>query len=188
MIFSFPRGAGFRVFHVTIGTAAIVAPEMDDREIGELYRQCGAMIYRRCCKLLGDGAAAQDATQDVFVRFMTEVHRLRPDGGYLPWIYRVATNHCLNRLRDDARLTVMEPRAMPEPTTDGAIAGFAGRDLSARLLQRVDGETRDNAVLVLVDGLTQDEVAEVLGLSRKTVGKKLRRFLERARRFLREAA
>jgi RNA polymerase sigma-70 factor (ECF subfamily) len=146
------------------------------------------MIYRRCCKLLGDGAAAQDATQDVFIRFMTEAHRLRPDGGYLPWIYRVATNHCLNLLRDDARLTVMEPAALPEPTTDGAIAGFADRDLSLRLLRRFDEETRDIAVLALVDGLTQDEVADVLGLSRKTVGKKLRRFLERAQRFLREAA
>jgi RNA polymerase sigma-70 factor (ECF subfamily) len=162
---------------------------MKDQELAELYRRCGALIYRRCLKLLGDSAAAQDATQEVFIRLMSQIDRLEArDDDYLPWIYRVATNHCLNLLRDDARLALFEPGALPDTATHGEAAAYPERDLTARLLRRFDEVTRSIAVLSLVDNLSQDEVAEVLGVSRKTVGKKLRLFLERARRFMQRAA
>lgn len=161
---------------------------MQDDELAALYRRCGAVIYRRCLKLLGDPAAAQDATQDVFIRFMKHKDDLDPRDDYLPWIYRVATNHCLNQLRDDARLTALDPRSLPEAGAPGPAAVYPERDLTRRLLRRFDETSQAVAVLSLVDGLSQDEVAEVLGTSRKTVGKKLRTFLERAQRFLGRAA
>ena len=72
---------------------------MEDNELDDAYRRWGGQIYRRCLKLLGDAAAAEDATQEVFVRLMRHAGRLSSEGGYLAWIYRVATNHCLNVLR-----------------------------------------------------------------------------------------
>jgi RNA polymerase sigma-70 factor (ECF subfamily) len=162
---------------------------MNDQELAELYRRCGALIYRRCLKLLADPAAAQDATQEVFIRLMSQIHRLESrDDDYLPWIYRVATNHCLNVVRDDARLALFEPGALPDRGAAGEAAAYPDRDLTARLLRRFDEVTRSIAVLALVDNLSQDEIAEVLGISRKTVGKKLRLFVERARRFVERAA
>jgi RNA polymerase sigma-70 factor (ECF subfamily) len=161
---------------------------MQATELADVYRRCGATIYRRCLKLLGDRAAALDATQEVFIRFMTHANQLERGDGYLGWIYRVATNHCLNVLRDDARLIVCDPASLPEVAVNAATSGYADLDLSARLLRRFDETTRTVAILALVDGLTQDEVAEVMGLSRKTVGKKLNLFIERARRFVGGAA
>src|SRR5262245_37293582 len=111
---------------------------MDDNELAQLYRRCGAMIYRRCCKLLKDEAAAQDATQEVFIRLMSHLDRLDPRDDYLPWIYRVATNHCLNVLRDDARLSLFEPASIPQEPVAGAAASYAERDLTVRLLRRFD--------------------------------------------------
>jgi RNA polymerase sigma-70 factor, ECF subfamily len=67
------------------------------------------------------------------------------------------------------------------------VAQLGARELSAQLLRRFDEETRTIAVLSLVDGLGRDEVAEVMGLSRKTVGKKLARFMSGSQRFLRAA-
>ncbi len=157
---------------------------MQDEELAALYRRCGAAIYRRCVKLLGDPAAAQDATQEVFIRFMNHQERLDPRDDYLPWIFRVATNHCLNVLRDDARLSLHDPSSLPDAGAPGEAAAFPERDLGRQLLRRFDETSQAVAVLTLVDGLSQDEVAEVLGTSRKTVGKKLRVFLERARRFM----
>jgi len=157
---------------------------MEEQTLDDAYRRWGRLIYRRCFRLLGDAAAAEDATQEVFVRLMRHAGRLAPEDGYLPWIYRVATNHCLNVLRDGARLEVCDPATLPEPAVEGESGGFAARALTAQLLRRFDEETRAIAVMSLVDGMSRAEVAEVLQLSRKTVGRKLTRFLERSRLFL----
>ena len=167
--------------------AAFGGPRMEEHELDDVYRRWGGQIYRRCLKLLGDAAAAEDATQEVFVRLMRHAGRLSPDGGYLAWIYRVATNYCLNVLRDGARLEVREPAAFIEEGQENVVAQLGARQLSAQLLRRFDEETRTIAVLSLVDGLGRDEVAEVMGLSRKTVGKKLARFMASSQRFLRTA-
>jgi RNA polymerase sigma-70 factor (ECF subfamily) len=160
---------------------------MEEHELGDAYRRWGGQIYRRCLKLLGDAAAAEDATQEVFVRLMRHARRLTPEGGYLAWIYRVATNHCLNVLRDGARLEIREPAAFAEGEPENVVAQLGARELSAQLLRRFDEETRTIAVLSLVDGLGRDEVAEVMGLSRKTVGKKLASFVASSQRFLKTA-
>lgn len=160
---------------------------MEEPTLDEAYRQWGKLIYRRCLKLLGDAAAAEDATQEVFVRLMRHMGRLAPEGGYLPWIYRVATNHCLNILRDGARLEVCDPETLPQNADDGDVGRFAERELTSQLLGRFDEETRAIAVLSLVDGMNRDEVAEVLQISRKTVGRKLAKFIERAQRFVTRA-
>ncbi len=156
--------------------------------VDQLYRRHGPVIYRRCVKLLRDRAAAEDATQEVFLKLMRHIDGLEEGEGYLPWIYRVATNHCLNRLRDEAWLQTMPPELLADEGVHGAAASLPERELGARLLAAVDEETRAVAVLALVDGLTQEEVASVLGISRKTVGKKLRLFVERAQRFVARAS
>jgi len=158
---------------------------MEEHGLDDAYRRWGGQIYRRCLKLLGDTAAAEDATQEVFVRLMRHAGRLTPDGGYLAWIYRVATNYCLNVLRDGARLEVREQAALPDAGDEAFSERFVARELSGQLLRRFDEETRTIAVLSLVDGMSRDEVAEVMGLSRKTVGKKLARFVGSSQRYLR---
>jgi RNA polymerase sigma-70 factor, ECF subfamily len=161
---------------------------MEDQELGDLYRRFGGLIYRRCLRLLGDKAAAQDATQEVFVRLMRHSARLDPAGGYLRWIYKVATNYCLNVLRDEAPLEIRDPARLPDSGLEGPAAAFPDRALGAQVLRRFDEETRSVAVLSLVDGMTQDEVADILGLSRKTVGRKLRRFISDANKYLTRTA
>ena len=150
-----------------------------------LYRTYGPAVYRRCLKLLRDPEAAKDAAQDVFVRLVRDMDRLE-DARALPWIYRVATNHCLNLLRsrrrrgeevdaaDDA--LDLAPGAEPSP--------YPARALAAAVLARFDEGTQAVAVGILVDGMEQEELASALGISRKTVQRRLERFLGRAREFL----
>ena len=157
---------------------------MEEQTLDDAYRRWGRLIYRRCFRLLGDKAAAEDATQEVFVRLMGHMGRLAPEGGYLPWIYRVATNHCLNALRDGARLQVCDPATLPAVVGETDVGRFPDRELTGQLLRRFDEETRAIAVMSLVDGMSRDEVADVLRISRKTVGRKLAKFVERSRLFI----
>ena len=73
---------------------------MDRDEISQLYRRLGPLIYRRCLRLLRDPDNARDATQEVFVRALKHKETLKADRECLPWLYRVATNYCLNFIRD----------------------------------------------------------------------------------------
>lgn len=135
--------------------------------------------------MLRDPELARDATQEVFVRAVRHAPNLRDDRGCLPWLYRVSTNVCLNLLRDkqpaqressfDEELVSMLPGPGVEPLA-------VTRQQLLRLFENFDEKTRHVAIYALVDGMTQAEIAQVMGTSRRTVGKKLRAFLSQARR------
>jgi RNA polymerase sigma-70 factor (ECF subfamily) len=167
------------------------APAGDPRsQVNRLYREFGPAVYRRCLRLLRDRAAAEDATQDVFVKLIREVDHLQDRATVLPWIYRVATNHCLNLRRNAARQrseSSDELEVVPD-RTGGDPSSYPDRHLAQTVLSRFDEATQQVAVAVLVDGMELEEVAEVLGISSRTVSRRLQRFLESARRFVQGGA
>jgi RNA polymerase sigma-70 factor (ECF subfamily) len=149
-----------------------------------LYREYGPAVYRRCLRILRDPEAAKDATQEVFMKLVRDMSRLEERETVLPWIYRVATNYCLNHRRnasrrgDDAAVPDLE-LADSTPTDT-----LPSRAIAQQVLARFDETTQAVAVGVLVDGMEHEEVAELLGISRRTVARKLERFLDTARAYL----
>jgi RNA polymerase sigma-70 factor (ECF subfamily) len=154
-----------------------------DPSVSELFRQHGALVYRRCRALLGQEDAARDAVQEVFLRVLTQRSAFRGESGAATWIYSVATLYCFQRLRNQRR-----HQLKLEHLTLDAAAGAAtpaayqeDRLTLAALLEACEPDVQQVVVLRLIDGMTGDEVADVLGLSRKTVGRKLQQFLGQAR-------
>ena len=144
-------------------------------DVEALCLRYGAMVLRRCRRLLRDEDEALDACQDVFVRLL--VHKDRLDGAYpSSLLYRIATNVCLNRIRDRAR--------KPESGDDELLAAIAsvetpGAASDARMLLdwlfgRQQASSRTIAVLHYVDGFTLEEVARQTNLSVSGVRKRLR--------------
>jgi RNA polymerase sigma-70 factor (ECF subfamily) len=106
---------------------------VSDDKLVQLYRTYAPVIFARCRRILNDARAAEDATQETFLR----VHRhlaKAPDAHALRWIYRIATNYCLNELRDRVA------RPMPVDDVDessggqeaGMLDGMIDRDLVVR--------------------------------------------------------
>jgi len=144
-------------------------------DVEALAERYGPMVLRRCRQLLRDEDEAMDASQDVFVRLIQ--HRDRLEARYpSSLLYRIATNVCLNRIRDRRR----RPTSSDEALLVGiASAETAGADTEARLmLDRLFGRhpvsSRTIALLHYLDGLTLEQVAEVVGLSVSGVRKRLR--------------
>ena len=143
-------------------------------DVDMLYRRYGPMVMRRCRQLLGDEDEALDATQDVFVRLLTRRDRLR-DYAPCSLLYRMATNLCLNRIRDARRRktttnsTLLEQIACWEDV-EGQIEA---RTVLAKLFGRQRESTRTMAVLYYVDGMTLQEVAKEVGMSASGVRKRL---------------
>ena len=153
-----------------------------DRRLAELYRRYGPTIYARCRRLLRDEVAAEDATQEVFLRVFRHIESAPSDQAALAWIYRISTNFCLNHIRDRSRQA--EPvESLPEEVSDHPEPPMLDKDLAMRLLNRAPEYLRAPAILYYVDGLEQAQVAELLGISRRTVINRLNEFGSRARKF-----
>jgi RNA polymerase sigma-70 factor (ECF subfamily) len=152
--------------------------------IDELYRLHAAAIQGRCRRLLGDAEAAADVTQETFIRAARHVERLPPGREALAWLYRVATNLCLNDLRD--RRTARAATAAFGESVDACVAGpeaaVADRELVRQLLAALPEKVRLVALLRHVDGLHDAEVAAALGVGRRTVVYRLTEFKQKAAR------
>jgi len=144
-------------------------------DIRAWYERFGPMVHRRCKALLRDEEEATEAMQDVFVEVVRRRERLEV-GAPSSFLYRTATNICLNKIRS-------RKRRPQDPDTDLleriAVAPEAEeRSVTAALLDKIfareQPSTREMAVMHLVDGLTLDEVAVEVGLSVSGVRKRLR--------------
>ena len=148
---------------------------MTEDRLTELYRTYGPVIYARCLRLLGERAAAEDATQETFVRVHRHLDKAPEAKEALAWVYRIATNYCLNELRDRKHRPELRDE-LPEWSGASSEAVFADRDLAARVIQRSPEKLRVVAWLHYVDGIDQGEVARVLGISRRTVATRIAEF------------
>jgi RNA polymerase sigma-70 factor (ECF subfamily) len=151
-------------------------------DIEGLYLRYGPTVLRRCRSILRNRAAAEDATQEVFVtalRFHARLHDEAPGALLL----RVATNLSLNRLRgerrrpEDADGELALRIAGAEQEGGSAESRTVARNLLAKLFRADDplaASTRTLAFMHLVDGMTLNEVARESGLSVSGVRKRLR--------------
>jgi RNA polymerase sigma-70 factor, ECF subfamily len=150
-----------------------------DVDVEALSRRYGPMVLRRCRRLLRDEDEALDACQDVFVRVLERRQQL--DGTYpSSLLYRIATNVCLNRIRDCGRRPTTRDEAllMSIACAEAPGAGSEARLLLDWLFGRQPESSRTIAVLHFVDGLTLEEVAQRTDLSVSGVRKRLRRLRE----------
>ena len=155
---------------------------MRDDRLSDLYRKYGPSIYWRCLRLLRDEAAAEDAAQETFLRVWKHIQEPLEADAAARWIWRVATNYCLNEVRNQRRQP--EPReTLPDLPAEGALEDLlANRELVAQIIARVDVKLRAVAFAHYVDGLEHVEAARRLGISRRTVANRLADFNERARK------
>ena len=144
-------------------------------DVGELCRRYGPMVLRRCRVLLRDEDEAMDVCQDVFVRVLERRDRLRAEYPS-SLLYRIATNLCLNRIRDRRRRpTTSDEEVLHHiASADDTAAWSESRSLLDRLFRRHPESSRTLAVLHYVDGLSLEEVAQEVGLSVSGVRKRLR--------------
>jgi RNA polymerase sigma-70 factor, ECF subfamily len=141
------------------------------------YRAYGPALVRKAERLVRN---REDAVDIVHALFADLLPRWSPDVD-LPYLYRAVTNRCLNLVRDRgtrARLLEREQTtAAPigRVRLDDEVVGVA---LIAALTEKLDEAHLEVLVARFVDDMTQDEIAEHLGVSRKTIGKRLDRIRE----------
>lgn len=142
-------------------------------EIESIFLRWGPMVLRRARAILGNDADAEEAMQDVFLKLYDSLDIFDGRSKVSTWLYRVATNLCLNRLRDEKRRRELRAIHLQENI---AVNGPAGQVIARETLLKVpDVDWARAAVYVYSDGMTQDEAAKLMGVSVRTIGNYLRR-------------
>lgn len=174
-------GRATRRIHFRFFGRDVYCVPVDPHDVLDAYDRYAGAVFARCVRILRDREAARDVTQEVFVRCHRDRRGLRAGRELLAWLYQVATNLCLNVLRD--RRTRREAVSRAATLTDVGAEG-PGRLLTSEVLGRFDRRTQELVVYVYLDGMTQAEAAAVAGVSDRTVRSRLSGFLEAARRLL----
>jgi RNA polymerase sigma-70 factor (ECF subfamily) len=133
-------------------------------------------VYRRARQLLADDEAARDATQEVFMRVIRAGGSVPAQPTPTAWLHCVTTNLCLNQLRDRTRRRGLLARTYAPETT--VAANSETRAMVLEILRLVPEELQDVAVYFFLDELTYDEIAALIGVSKRTVSNRLSAFRE----------
>ena len=155
-------------------------------------------IIRLCASMLGNWADGEDAAQEVFLKAHRALPRFSGGSSVATWLYRIASNHCLDVLRAGARRPTWSWEALREAHGE-AIERLAAepdpsraledRDLALKALSALPPDYRLVLALRELEGLSYEEIAEASGSSLDSVKARLRRarveLEDRLRHFLR---
>jgi RNA polymerase sigma-70 factor (ECF subfamily) len=167
----------------------------DNDAFGLLVERHEANVYGLCIKMLRNPEDAEDCLQEVFVKAYKALPSFREEARFSTWIYRIATNACLMRIRKrkldtvslDQPLELGEaeiPREVADWTSDPA-STVMNEELGGVLTRHINALPANNRIVFVlrdVHGISTEETADILGLSIPAVKSRL----HRARLFLRE--
>ena len=167
----------------------------DVRAFDEVYSRYAVMVFNLALRLSGDPDEAADLTQEIFLRVYRHLDGFSGRSALKTWIFRVALNHCRERLGrfrphtqpigeaadgGGGEVAIADPRRDPEEL---AVAADLGRQVAGALAQ-LPPAFREAVVLRDLQGLSYEEIAAVLGVRVGTVRSRIARGREQLRGLL----
>lgn len=149
---------------------------MDRLLIRRLYEDFGPALVLYARSLLGDGAAAEDVVQQVFVKLLEG--RVPAPTEPKPYLYRAVRNAALNARRDEGR---RRPWPEQEPAFEAAPGREDEREELEKALEGLPQEQRETVVMKVWGGMTFEEIAALAGVSLNTAASRYRYGMEKLR-------
>jgi len=167
----------------------------DERAFAEFVKVFQNQVFNLVFRMLGNREEAEDVAQEVFITVFKNIGSFRGDCRLSTWIYRIATNHCRNRIKYLSRRRAQEHReyqddlgklqpkdGMASQPTAGQVArpdqmaeGRQMEKLIQAAIAALDEEHREVIVLRDVKNLSYQEICEITGLPEGTVKSRLHR-------------
>ncbi len=170
--------------------------ERDKVEFEELILKYQNKIYNLCRHMLGNDHDAEDAAQDTFIKAYQNLNNFRPEACFYTWLYRIAVNTCLDYRKrpffesffgsftsdEEAHREPASEEPSPEKLYETKQLGLVLRKSMAKLSPKL------RAVIVLkeIEGLSYEEIAEVLDVSIGTVKSRISRAREELKKLLKK--
>ena len=165
--------------------------DRDERAFREIVETHRDRVYNITFRMLGNRAEAEDVAQEVFIAVFKTIHDFRAESKFSTWLYRVAVNHCKNRIKYLARRHDRDREEIDETTHGTGVNGTIGGPVPSspakalesaqmeRLMQdaiaNLEEDQRVVVVLRDVEDLSIEEICEITGLPDGTVKSRLHR-------------
>lgn len=154
-----------------------------------LYEKYGEKVFASAYRIVGEHHAAADLAQEIFVKIFHELRSFKFESRFSTWLFRVTVNHAINKANEVKRHSRIREKIEREGRGD--LGGTReGRPLDERVqqaLQALSPKLRAIVSLRYLDGLSYEEIAEVLEISLGTVKSRLFLAHETLRPMLKEA-
>ena len=147
-----------------------------EEEFKSIYRENYTKVMRLCMGYVsGDMETAKDLTQEVFIKVWSNLGTFRNESHITTWIYRIAVNTCLMKLRDKKNKSPIEaiPMDMVAETASGQKKEKEYQDMY-RCIATL-GPTNKAIILMELEGLPQKEIARVMGLKHEAIRTRVHR-------------
>jgi len=160
----------------------------DQSAFEELVLKYQDRIYNLCRHMLGNTHEAEDAAQDTFLKAYVKLKDFKPEASLYTWLYRIAVNTCLDykkrplwesllRKAGEDEEYILEPLAdepSPEKLYESKQLGLALR----KSLGKLSLKLRTVIILKEIEGLSYEEIADILDVSIGTVKSRISRARE----------
>src|SRR3990172_3507927 len=148
----------------------------DETAFRSLFEKHGRAMVAFCHHFVRDGARAEELAQDVFLKVHRSAARYQPSARFKTFLYRIASNHCLNELRrgeyaarravegaegDKGEPTDPDTLAGPSPTPEENMLATALGEAVEKLLGQLPEKQRAAFVLGRLEGLSYEEIVDV---------------------------
>ena len=168
----------------------------DQSAFEELLLKYQDRIYNLCRHLLGNTHEAEDAAQDTFLKAYQKLKDFKPEASLYTWLYRIAVNTCLDykkrplweslfRKSDEDEEYILEPLSedpSPEKLYESKQLGLA----LSKSLGKLSFKLRTVIILKEIEGLSYEEIADILEVSTGTVKSRISRAKEELRQRLKK--
>lgn len=160
-----------------------------DREaFSHLLRRHQRAVLNFMYRMVGERGAAEDLTQEVFLKAYVSLPRFRKEAAFSTWLFRIAHNHCLNALKGRRREIPVgaHTKDLSNPhrfmnVQDPSLSvseRLEQRELQAVIQEKLNELTPDHRVVIVlrdIQGLSYDEIASALDIEGGTVRSRLHR-------------
>lgn len=169
----------------------------DQNAFSQLLERFEKPVYHQALRMVGHAEDAADLTQEVFLKVWQGLPGFQGDSSFSTWLYRLTSNACIDFLRrekrrrgtlslDDEERELAAQLPDPAPTPQRALEQQELRQALEAGLAQLSDEHRQVLVLRELNGLSYDEIAQVLSLSPGTVKSRIARARLSLAKFLRK--
>jgi RNA polymerase sigma-70 factor (ECF subfamily) len=156
----------------------------------EIYDRYSARIYNFAFRFLKNAEAAEDATQEVFVKMMKHANQFQGDAKLSTWLFSITANWCRDYLRKsdnkakEAEDVLLSLPASPELSPERNLQRRQDEQRIQRALNMLTPEQREAILLSRYQGLSYAEIAQIAGCSEGAVKTRVFRAMETLKKVL----
>lgn len=164
--------------------------EGDLTPAGEIFDRYSSRIYNFAYRFLKNSEAAEDTTQEVFVKMIRYANQFHGDAKLSTWLFSITANHCRDHLRKadnrakESEETLLSLPASADDAPDRAIEARENERRVRKALELLTPEQREAILLSRYQGLSYAEIAQIAGCSEGAVKTRVFRAMETLKKAL----